>query len=335
MLKNQKLKEKRILTRLLIGFILIVLILIFSEKEKNILPLNLKDLSQNTYSQTLFVHPLIKAKTEWPRFLLIENSYLKSNLPPFIIHPQVLAQIITGQELDNEIQTHIVKSGETLSLIAQKYNLKTETIIWANNLKNSLVSPGQELVILPVDGVVHLVKEGDTLEKIAKKYKADPEKILVFNELSTADEIFENQALIVPGGKLPSLPQKIASKGKVSPNFSTNNFYGLSASYPYGYCTWWVAQKRAIPALGHAKDWLDNAIIFGFPVCKGSNCTPQVGAVISVKGNPYYGHVGYVERIENDKVIFSEMNYIGWGKMNYRSLRIGDPRILGYIYKTF
>ena len=137
--------------------------------------------------------------------------------------------------------------------------------------------------------------------------------------------------MIIPDGELPSFSQ-IGQKSCT--DLSTNNFYGLSHRYPYGQCTWWVAQKRAIPSWGNAKDWLSNAVASGFPVCKGSHCTPNVGAVISLKGSSL-GHVAYVERLTNGKVIFSEMNYIGWGKMNYRSLKIGDYRILGYIYKSY
>jgi len=326
-------KLNKIFQSLFIGSILIILIFVFSlsKEEKNILPPNLKDLSQNTYSQSPFVDPFKKSQPEWPEFLLVENLYLKTNLPLVMITPQVLAQIFSDEKPNNETQIHIVEPGESLWSIAQKYNLKIETIIWANDIKDTIINPGQELTILPVDGLIYIVKKGDTLGEIAEKYKADKEKILAFNEISSADEIFEYQALIIPDGKLPSTP-KVSQQSFT--NLSTNNFYGLSNRYPYGQCTWWVAQKRAIPSWGNAKNWLNNAIASGFNVCKGSACPPAVGAVISLKGSSL-GHVAYVERVMNGEVVFSEMNAYGWGKMNYRKLKIGDPKILGYIYKTF
>jgi len=281
--------------------------------------------------QDLFLGPGQKFSLESPDFLLIENCSLKASLPPVMVTPQVLAQIVGQDEIRNEITTHIVESGESLWSIAKKYDLKIETVIWANDIKDAIIQPGQELAILPVDGLIHLVEKGDTLESIAAKYKADPEKIVAINEIFSPDEIFENQALIIPDGELPSAP---LVEQKSFTNLSTNNFYGLSHKYPYGYCTWWVAQQRAIPSWGNAKDWLSNAVASGFPVCKGSYCTPQIGAVVSLKGSSL-GHVAYIERITGDKVIFSEMNYIGWGKMDYRSLKIGDYRILGYIYKSY
>jgi len=294
---------------------------------------NLANIAKTEGAQDLFLGPAQKFSLESPDFLLIENCSLKASLPPVMVTPQVLAQIVGQDEIRNEITTHIVEPGESLWSIAKKYDLKIETVIWVNDIKDAIIQPGQELAILPVDGLIHLVEKGDTLDSIALKYKTDSEKIVAINEIFTPDEIFENQALIVPDGKLPSAPQ-VEQKSFTS--LSTNNFYGLSHKYPYGYCTWWVAQQRAIPSWGNAKDWLNNAVASGFPVCsRGSSyCTPQVGAVISLKGGSL-GHVAYVERITDGKVIFSEMNYIGWGKMNYRSLEFGDYRILGYIYKSY
>jgi surface antigen len=292
---------------------------------------NLTGVAEVEGAQNLFLGPSQKYSLESPDFLLVENCSLKASLPPVMVTPQVLAQVVGQAEVKNEITIHTVESGESLWSIAKKYDLKIETIIWANDIKDAIIQPGQKLTILPVDGLIHLVEKGDTLESIAVKYKADSGKIVAINEIFSPDEIFENQALIIPDGELPSAP-KIEQKSFT--NLSTNNFYGLSHKYPYGYCTWWVAQQRAIPSWGNAKDWLNNAVASGFPVCKGSYCTPQVGAVISLKGSSL-GHVAYVERVTDGKVIFSEMNYIGWGKMDYRSLRIGDYRILGYIYKSY
>ncbi len=292
---------------------------------------NLANIAKVEGAQDLFLGPGQKFSLESPDFLLVENCSLKASLPPVMVTPQVLAQIVGQDEIRNEITIHIVEPGESLWSIAKKYDLKIETVIWANDIKDAIIQPGQELAILPVDGLIHLVEKGDTLESIAAKYKADPEKIVAINEIFSPDEIFENQALIIPDGELPSAPRV---EQKSFTNLSTNNFYGLSHKYPYGYCTWWVAQQRAISSWGNAKDWLSNAVASGFPVCRGRSCTPQVGAVISLKGSSL-GHVAYVERLTDGKVIFSEMNYIGWGKMNYRSLKFGDYRILGYIYKSY
>jgi len=293
----------------------------------------LASLSEN-FSDHPFIGPIKNIARELPDFLFIQNSSLRAVSPPVTITPQVLGMWLGEGELTErrEITEYVVEEGDSLWLIAERFDISLDTILWANDLKSLLIQPGQKLLILPVSGVIHLVKEGDTISGLAEQYKTDTEKIIVFNDLSGERDIVVDEVLIIPDGKLPSVSLVQPGTSGTSTQLSTNNFYGQSHSYPWGQCTWWVAQKRPIPAWGHAKNWLDNAIISGFPVCKGSWCIPQVGAVISLKGNSYYGHVGYVEEVRGDKVVFSEMNYIGSGRMNYRTLRVGSPSIKGYIY---
>lgn len=117
-----------------------------------------------------------------------------------------------------EITTHIVESGETLSSIAQRYGLQPETIIWENKLdEKAVLKPGQELRILPVDGLRHQVQRGETIFSIAKKYGLDESQAQLmvdypFNEFLN-DETFElatGQSLMVPEGRPPKV---IASVG--------------------------------------------------------------------------------------------------------------------------
>ena len=76
------------------------------------------------------------------------------------------------ERLRREVITYVVERGDTVGAIAVKFDLEAETVMWANgNLAQNpdLLRPGQELVILPIDGVYHTVLQGDTLEKIATK----------------------------------------------------------------------------------------------------------------------------------------------------------------------
>jgi len=288
-------------------------------------------LSEN-FSDNPFISPMRNITRELPDFLFIQNSSLRAVSPPVSISPQVLGMWLgEGETAERrEITEYIVEEGDSLWLIAERFSISLNTMLWANDLKSLLIQPGQKLLILPVSGVMHLVKEGDTISGLAEKYKTDTEKIIVFNDLSGERDIVIDEVLIIPDGKLPSI--SIVQPVETFTGYSTNNFYGQSHNYPRGQCTWWVAQKRPIPAWGNANQWLDNAIRSGYAACKGSYCIPQVGTVISLKGNRYYGHVGYVEEVRGDKVVFSEMNYIGLGRMNYRTLRVGSPSIKGYIY---
>lgn len=97
--------------------------------------------------------------------------------------------------------THTVKSGETLSVIANGYGLKTNTVLWANGLANgNSIRVGQKLVIPPVDGVNHAVASGETIDKIAEKYKVDADAIRKQNGLLAAD-VNAGDSVFIPGGK--------------------------------------------------------------------------------------------------------------------------------------
>ena len=77
-----------------------------------------------------------------------------------------------------EIISHVVAEGETVSSIAERYGLKPSTIFWENNLTDkSKIKPGQELSILPVDGVRHKVGRGETIYSIGKKYGLDGSQV--------------------------------------------------------------------------------------------------------------------------------------------------------------
>jgi len=113
-----------------------------------------------------------------------------------------------------EVYTHRVQDGETLSSIAKLYNLEqVETVLWENNLeKNAKIKPGQELRILPVDGLRHKVARGETIFTIARKYglteEAEAQKIVnyPFNEFKNAEtfELAIGQTLMVPEGVRPA-----------------------------------------------------------------------------------------------------------------------------------
>jgi len=202
-------KLRQIFWPLLLGLILIVLILIFSQKEsKKITSPDSNELSKNNYYQGIFADPTKKTRPEWPEFILIANSYLQASLPPVLITPQVLGALMgdyTLEDVQKVIVEYIVEPGDTLWSISQKFNISLNTVLWANALnQNSYIQPGQKLIISPVSGVIHHVKAGDTVSEIAKKYKAKAEDVISFNNLSSEADVFVGDILVVPDGVMPS-----------------------------------------------------------------------------------------------------------------------------------
>lgn len=113
--------------------------------------------------------------------------------------------------------TYTVQLGDTVQAIAAQFGLEPTTIMWANPAVEDapdLLRIGQELVILPVDGVYHTVKENETLEEIAKKYKVEVEAIIScpYNSLQPPDFAIEpGMKLIIPGGEKPWVPRVVTS----------------------------------------------------------------------------------------------------------------------------
>lgn len=117
-----------------------------------------------------------------------------------------------------QISVYIVRSGDTLSGIADMFDVSTNTLVWANNLKGGKIVEGQELVILPISGVRHTVKSGDTLKSISAKYKAEFEDVLVYNGLDASSKIAVGDVIIVPNGVVSSTRVNSSSRQSVASN---------------------------------------------------------------------------------------------------------------------
>lgn len=192
----------------------------------------------------------------------------------------------------SEIIEYEVKDGDTLSGIAQKFGVDTDTIKWANDLESKdSVKPGQKLKILPVSGVAHTVKSGDTLESVAKKYQAEAQAILdfPFNDIPDDLKLKSGQVLIVPDGQPPEV--KSPPKAKLQPQFLAGG-NGPSFSAPNGGSFMWPTQGIITQYFAWYHPGDDIA----------SNAAPPIVAsdagVVTVAGWPDNG--GYGNRVEID-----------------------------------
>ncbi|MDD4122838.1 MAG: LysM peptidoglycan-binding domain-containing protein [Candidatus Pacebacteria bacterium] len=108
-----------------------------------------------------------------------------------------LSENLPKQKTD--LMTYTVKQGDTLSTIASKFGIDVSTLKGSNEL-GSVLTVGQELVILPVSGSYYTVKQGDTLSTIATKNDISINSIIEYNDIRGV-EIFVGQKLILPGAK--------------------------------------------------------------------------------------------------------------------------------------
>jgi murein DD-endopeptidase MepM/ murein hydrolase activator NlpD len=164
----------------------------------------------------------------------IQNNTLTSFSFLNPLKTEALAQVFEsgnkgGEEETKEPILYKVKRGETIKEIAEKFNISEETILWANDLKKGeKLKEGQELLILPVSGVIHIVDKNETINEIAKRYKADVSKIIAYNELSPEGKIYKGDILIIPDGVMPetketpslSITRKLVSLPEISSYFA-------------------------------------------------------------------------------------------------------------------
>lgn len=249
-------------------------------------------------------------------------------------------------EQDGGVRIYTVALGDTVSGIATRFGITVNTILWANELDNvDAIRPGDQIFILPVAGFAYVVQSGDTIDSIATKYKSSREKIIAFNELPANGDLTVGEQITIPDGykEVPRpapgsdvlSPRQYASASggnatDITPSFARprEGKPGQGHRFPYGYCTWYVAQKRYVPWRGNAGTWLYNARAFGYKTGK----TPTVGSIVVTTEDRYYGHVALVEKVSKDVITVSEMNYTGWGKKSVRQLSRGSKVIKGYIY---
>ncbi len=222
--------------------------------------------------------------------------------------------VVTPFKSRNDIKDYEVQPGDTVSSIAAKFGVTSDSIIWSNGLRGNTIPAGIKIVVPPVNGIVYTVAGGDTLDSLASKFRANKDLLIEFNDIELTG-LKAGERILVPNGLQPVQRSTFA--------------YGLvfgGNGYNYGYCTWHVANRRAatgnaLPTnLGNASSWYRNAIANGMP----TGIVPRAGAVLWhtdtwIAGG--LGHVGYVEKVNDDgSILVTDMNYPSWGRVTSRTI---------------
>ncbi len=214
-----------------------------------------------------------------------------------------------------DIKKYTVVAGDTVSSLATKFGVTSESIRWSNGIGgNSSLTTGKELWISPIsDGIVYLVKAGDTAQSLANSYRANKDSIISFNDAELGG-LPVGERIVIPGGT----QQNVFQGGDFS-WLGGSAIYSNNA-YAFGWCTWYVANRRSelgrpVPSnLGNANTWYIRAAGLGVP----TGSAPAVGAVV-VEAN--INHVSVVEQINADgSFVVSEMNYRGWNVKTSRTI---------------
>ncbi|MDI7275029.1 MAG: LysM peptidoglycan-binding domain-containing protein, partial [Anaerolineae bacterium] len=107
-----------------------------------------------------------------------EASEAPSAIPTVTVLPSP-----TAAPPRTEVIVYLVQPGDNLWLIAQRFGLSQDTLVWANpglERHPDELRIGQELNVPPVDGVLHTVMAGETLAAIARRYGVEAEQIMAY-----------------------------------------------------------------------------------------------------------------------------------------------------------
>jgi N-acetylmuramoyl-L-alanine amidase len=250
----------------------------------------------------------------------------------FIIKPT--AANVTPRKRD--VQTYSVQGGDTVSSIADQFGLTVDTIRWANNMSDvDTLSLDQKLLIPPVNGVLLTTKPGDALTALADKYGVPIGTIIDFNLIHDPNTLAPGTQLMIPEGTGAAAPQKAPPAPTTSSRSSSGSSVigvtrfsgGGGGHFPWGYCTWYVSTTRYVPWMGDAHSWYGNAQAYGY----ATGPTPRPGAIM-VTQESWWGHVAYVESVDGSCWTVSEMNYKGFGIVDYRHICPGQVPLIGFVY---
>ena len=245
-----------------------------------------------------------------------------------VTKPQLVAG---GAKTKDDISNYNTVAGDTVSSLAIKFGVTSDTIKWSNGLVSDILPAGKTLQIPPRNGVIYKVAAGDTVDSIATKYNASKDQLVVFNDLDVRS-LTQGESILIPDGKQPV----VAVARVTSTDTSSAAVYGFSPQYGgngyvYGYCTYYAASRVSIPRnWGNANTWDNYARASGWTV----SSVPRAGAILQTDSG-WAGHVGIVEAVSEDGTMikFSDMNGIaGFGRVGFSNW-VPASSYAHYIYR--
>ena len=123
---------------------------------------------------------------------------------------------------------HRVQRGDSLWVLARRYDTNIKEIMRLNNLKSTRLHIGQKLVIsagtevveAPTDAKEYRVRRGDSPYTIAQKHNMSLKRFLQINNLTPRSRIYPGQVLLVTSGG-----EEVAESGVATPTTTTTKQY--------------------------------------------------------------------------------------------------------------
>ncbi len=222
-----------------------------------------------------------------------------------------------------EAVTYRVSRGDAMLAIAEKFKVKTASILYVN--KDVLddnphsLRPGMELLIPPVDGLYHEWKDGDTLDSVAEEFDAEPEDILNFpgNKIDlTNPTIQPGTTVMIPGGSraLRDWTQDLQTAARSNTGSTGTSDFGTNAcgGGPVASGFGWPADDHAISGNGYGPGHL--GIDISAP--EGSAVYAAGDGVVTMAQGGYnygYGNVVQIDHGGGYVTVYAHLSQINVG----------------------
>lgn len=232
------------------------------------------------------------------------------------------------------IQKYTVVAGDTIFGIAEKFNLQPETIMWSNyytlNDDPHKLRPGQELNILPVNGVYYEWHAGDGLNGVAEYYHVTPDAIVDYpgNNLSAgtigdyaAPNIAPGTWLVIPGGTREFIVWSAPRITRENP--AVANVLGAGACAPVtegpiGNGTYvWPTSEHYISGFDYSPETNHGGIDIGGKIGNPIYAT-DAGVVVYAGWNDWgYGNMVVIDHGNGWQSLYAHMSVLNVGCGSY------------------
>jgi len=262
--------------------------------------------------------------------------------PVGIARDAELNTVLPVRNVRFEVSDYTVETGDSIFSIADKFNLKPESILWGNRYTLGddphFLMPGQTLNILPVDGVYHQWSAGEGLNGVATFYGVTPEDIINWpgNELNPAEigdyanpNIEPDKMLVIPGGqgtytdwRTPRISRDEPATAKhLGPGACSGNFQGVTGTLSF----LWPSTERYLSGFDYSPETnhfgIDIAGRLGNAIYSADN-----GVVVYAGWNDYgYGEMIVIDHGFGWQTLYAHLSQIsvGCGQEVYRGDTIG------------
>ncbi|QFI14397.1 peptidoglycan DD-metalloendopeptidase family protein [Borrelia sp. CA_690] len=156
------------------------------------------------YGSYVFLNRLTLPKDYFIDTFLYYSDQDIAQISSYLLESDVSANV-TGFKKNFVLKVfdHKIKPGETLSHVAARYQITSETLISFNEIKDvRSIKPNSIIKVPNMKGIVYVVKKNDSISSIASVYNVPKVDILDSNNLDN-EVLFLGQKLFIPGGRLP------------------------------------------------------------------------------------------------------------------------------------